>query len=68
MLLINCQEGVEEWEVEKILNKRRIREVDKYLMRQKGFIVEHDTWEKKEALGNAREIVEEFKANVEVRR
>ena len=26
-------EGVEEWEVEKILNKRKIREVDKYLVR-----------------------------------
>jgi len=25
-------EGVEEWEVEKILNKRKIREVDKYLV------------------------------------
>jgi len=26
-------EEVEEWEVEKILNKRKIRGVDKYLMR-----------------------------------
>jgi len=26
-------EGVEEWEVERILNKRKIREVDKYLVR-----------------------------------
>ena len=25
-------EGVEEWEVEKILNKRKIREVEKYLV------------------------------------
>jgi len=25
--------GVKEWEVEKILNKRKIREVDKYLVR-----------------------------------
>ena len=25
-------EGVEEWEIEKILNKRKIREVDKYLV------------------------------------
>jgi len=25
-------EGVEEWEVEKILNKRRIREVNRYLV------------------------------------
>ena len=26
-------EGVEEWEVEKILNKRKIREVNRYLVR-----------------------------------
>ena len=26
-------EGVEEWEVERILNKRKIRGVDKYLVR-----------------------------------
>ena len=26
-------EGVEEWEIEKILNKRKIRGVDKYLVR-----------------------------------
>jgi len=25
-------EGVEEWEVEKILNKRKIRETEKYLV------------------------------------
>jgi len=25
-------EGVEEWEIEKILNKRKIREVNKYLV------------------------------------
>ena len=25
-------EGVEEWEVEKILNKKKIREAEKYLM------------------------------------
>jgi len=25
-------EGIEEWEVEKILNKRKIREVEKYLV------------------------------------
>ena len=26
-------EGVKEWEVEKILNKRKIREVEKYLVK-----------------------------------
>ena len=33
-------EGVEEWKVEKILNKRKVRGVDKYLIRWKGFMVE----------------------------
>jgi len=36
-------EGVEEWEVEKILNKKKIRGVEKYLVRWKGFTVEGDT-------------------------
>ena len=35
-------EGIEEWEVEKILNKRKIRGVDKYLVRWKRFMAEHD--------------------------
>jgi len=36
-------EGEEEWEVEKILNKKKIRRVEKYLIRWKGFMVEGDT-------------------------
>jgi len=54
-------EGVEEWEVEKILNKKKIRGVEKYLIRWKGFTVEGDTWERKENLKNAEELIEEFK-------
>jgi len=38
--------GVEEWKVEKILNKRKIRGTEKYLVWWKGFMVEHDIWEK----------------------
>ena len=33
---------VEEWKVEKILNKRKIRGVVKYLVQWKRFMVEHD--------------------------
>ena len=33
---------VEEWEVEKILNKKKIREVEKYPVQWKGFTVEGD--------------------------
>ena len=46
-------EGVEEWEVEKILNKKKIRGVEKYLIWWKGFTVEEEylmklerNWEK----------------------
>jgi len=53
-------EGEEEWEVERILNKQRIRRKNKYLVRWKGFIAESDTWEGRENLGNAKEAIEEF--------
>ena len=44
--------------------------MDKYLVQWKGFTVEHDTWERREDLGNAREVLEDFKGrmNTEVRR
>ena len=53
-------EGVE-WEVEKILNKKKIRGVVKYLIQWKGFMAEGDTWERRENLKNAEELIEEFK-------
>ena len=54
-------EGVKEWEVEKILNKKKMRGVMKYLIWWKGFTAEGDTWERKENLKNAEELIEEFK-------
>ena len=56
--------------MEKILNKRKIRGVKKYLVCWKGFIAEHNMWEKEEDLGNARKALEEFggRMNAEVRR
>ena len=53
-------ERVEEWEVEKVLNKKKIRGIEKYLIQWKGFTVEGDTWKKKENLKNAEELIEEF--------
>jgi len=51
------------------LNKKKIRGVEKYLIRWKGFTVEGDTWERKENLKNAEELIEEFKrGEVVVRR
>jgi len=43
-------EGKEEWEVEKILNKRKIRGKNKFLVQWKGFMAEGDTWESRENL------------------
>ena len=56
--------------MEKILNKRKIRGVDKYLVQWKRFIVKHDTWEKEKNLKNARKAVEKFeeRMSAEVRR
>jgi len=62
-------EGVEEWKVEKILNKKKIRGVEKYLVQWKGFTAEGDTWERKENLKNAEELIEKFEkeGGIEVR-
>jgi len=53
-------EGEEEYEVEKILNKKKFRGKDRYLVWWKGYTVEEDTWEPKENLGNAEDLVKEF--------
>jgi len=39
-----------------VTNKRK----DKYLVWWKGFTAESNTWEEKENLGNAKEVVKEF--------
>jgi len=62
-------EGVEEWEVEKILNKKKTKGVEKYLIRWKEFTVEGDTWKRRENLKNVEELIEEFeRGGIEVRR
>ena len=63
-------EGVEEWKVEKILNKKKIKGVEKYLVQWKEFTAEGDTQERKENLKNVEETLEEFEGriNAEVRR
>jgi len=62
-------ERVEEWEVERILNKKKIRGVVKYLIWWKGFTAEGDTWERRENLKNVEELIEEFEqGGIEVRR
>ena len=61
-------EGVKGWEVENILNKKKERGVMKYLVRWKGFMTENDSWEREKNLKNVKELVEEFKGKMEVRR
>ena len=61
---------MKEWEVEKILNKRKIREVERYLVCWKRFMAENNIWEKEKDLENTRKLVEEFEGRLgtEVRR
>jgi len=46
--------------VEQILNKKKIRRKDKYLVCWKEFTAELDTWEGRENLENAKKAIEEF--------
>ena len=50
---------IEEWKVEKILNKRKIRGVVKYLVWWKRFTTENDIWEKEKNSENAKKAVAE---------
>jgi len=59
-------EEIEEWEVEKILNKKKIRGVEKYLVHWKGFTAKHDSWKRREDLGNAKAVLEDFEGRMEV--
>jgi len=63
-------ERVEEWKAEKILNKRKIWGVERYLVHWKGFTAENNTWKKKKDLENARVLVNKFERRIsaEVRR
>ena len=47
--------------MEKILNKRKVREVMKYSVHWKRFTVENNTWKKKKNLENMRELVLQLK-------
>jgi len=47
--------------MKRILNKRIIREKEKFLVQWKEYTVGGDTWKSKENLKNARKLVKEFK-------
>ena len=54
-------EEVEEWEVDKILNKRGIV---KYLIRQKKFIAEYNIQKKEKNIENTKEVIAEFEEDI----
>jgi len=53
-------EGEEEYEVEKILNKKKFRGKDQYLVWWKGYMAKEDTWKPRENLENIEDLVREF--------
>ena len=57
-------DGIEEWKMEKILNKRKIREVVKYLVWWKIFTTESNIWKKEKNLKNVKETVVEFERRI----
>jgi len=58
-------QGEMEYEVEKILSKRKRYGKVEYFVWWKGYMAEEDTWKKESNLGNAREAVEEYKKEYE---
>jgi hypothetical protein len=55
-------EGYDQWEVDAVLNKKRVGNKVKYLIKWKGYSAYNNTWEPVEHLMNAREYIEEFEA------
>jgi len=58
-------EGEMEYEVEKILSKRKWYGRVEYLVQWRGYTAEEDTWERKENLGNAQEVLRDYKKGYE---
>jgi len=54
--------------VEKILNKKKVRGIVKYLVWWKRFIVEYNSWKKEEDLENTKVVAEfERRMNAEIK-
>ena len=50
-----------EYEIEKILNRKKVQEKNKFLVQQKEYTVEADTWKGKKNLEIVKKLVEKFK-------
>ena len=53
--------GEEEYEVERILKHRGCPKRHQYLIRWKGYVADEDSWQKEADLGNASELLQEYK-------
>ena len=62
-------ERVKEQEIKKILNKKKVRGVIKYLVWWKEFMEEHNSWKKEKDLENTKVVAEfERRISTEVRK
>ena len=52
--------GEEQWEVERILDRRILRNKMHYLVQWRGFPAEHNSWEPVDNLAGASQLIEEF--------
>jgi hypothetical protein len=53
-------EGEEEYEVERIINSRKVGRKVEFRVRWKGYRLEEDTWEPRENLSNAQDALRDF--------
>jgi len=60
LALLVIIEGEKEYEVERVINKRKRYGKWEYLVRWKGYTAKEDSWEKEANLKNAKEAVDEY--------
>jgi hypothetical protein len=58
-------DGVEEWEVESILNKRVRRNKVEYLVHWKEFPVSDDEWVREDQLENSPQLIQDFEKTLQ---
>jgi hypothetical protein len=51
-----------EYEVREMIGKRVVNKRTEYLVRREGYGTEDDTWEPRESLRNARQVIRDFEA------